>query len=34
MSEQIVMVSLGELVPTTHVYRKFASIWNFDVNAK
>jgi IS5 family transposase len=30
MSEQIVMVSLGELVPTTHVYRKFASIWNFD----
>ena len=30
MSDQIVMISLGDLVPTTHIYRKFASIWKFD----
>jgi IS5 family transposase len=30
MTEQIVMVSLGELVPTTHVYRKFVAIWDFE----
>ena len=26
---QIVMVSLEDLVPSTHVYRKLSSIWNF-----
>lgn len=29
MSEQIVMVSFEELVPSSHVYRKFANIWDF-----
>jgi transposase, IS5 family len=24
------MVNLGELVPSTHIYRKFASIWDFN----
>ena len=26
---QIVMVSLDDLVPSTHVYRKFSLIWDF-----
>lgn len=30
MSDQIVMISLGELVPNTHVYRKFTGVWNFN----
>jgi len=30
MSDQIVMVSLGELVPSSHVYRKFVGIWDFN----
>jgi transposase, IS5 family len=29
MSGQIEMVCLDDLVPDTHVYRKFANIWNF-----
>lgn len=30
MSNQIVMISLEDLVPETHVYRKFAELWNFE----
>jgi IS5 family transposase len=30
MSNQIVMVSLEDLVPTDHVYRKFTGLWKFD----
>jgi IS5 family transposase len=30
MSEQIVMVSLGELVPSDHIYRRFCDLWKFD----
>ena len=30
MSEQIVMVSLGELVPSDHIYRRFCELWSFD----
>jgi len=30
MSNQVVMVSLGELVPADHMYRKFLGLWKFD----
>lgn len=30
MNDQIIMVSLEDLVPQDHVYRKFSSIWQFD----
>jgi len=29
MSNQVVMISLEELVPSNHMYRKFASLWSF-----
>jgi IS5 family transposase len=29
MSSQVVMVSLEELVPSNHIYRKFKNLWNF-----
>jgi len=30
MSNQIMMVSLEDLVPETHVYRKFSNLWDFE----
>ncbi len=30
MSQQIVMVSLEELVPSNHIYRRFSKLWNFE----
>lgn len=29
MSDQIIMVSLNDLVPENHVYRRFLKLWNF-----
>ena len=29
MSSQVEMVSLEELVPASHVYRKFKELWDF-----
>lgn len=29
MTNQIVMICLEDLVPSNHIYRKFASLWNF-----
>jgi len=34
MSNQVVMVSLEELVPANHVYRKFLKLWKFEAVAK
>lgn len=31
MSNQIVMISLEDLVPENHVYRKFSELWNFEI---
>ena len=30
MSQQIIMVSLNELVPADHIYRRFCGLWNFE----
>ncbi len=30
MSNQIVMISLEDLVPENHIYRKFSELWNFE----
>ncbi len=30
MSNQVVMVTLEELVPADHMYRKFLKLWKFD----
>jgi IS5 family transposase len=30
MSSQIVMVSLEDLIPTNHIYRRFHSLWKFE----
>lgn len=30
MSKQMVITSLEELVPNTHIYRKFMNLWNFE----
>ncbi|EKE01824.1 MAG: hypothetical protein ACD_21C00041G0001 [uncultured bacterium] len=30
MSKQIVMVSLEDLVPTDHMYRRFSDLWKFE----
>jgi transposase, IS5 family len=30
MTKQIVMICLEDLVPSTHIYRKFSSLWQFD----
>lgn len=30
MSNQIVMVSLEELLPAEHIYRKFICLWEFE----
>jgi transposase, IS5 family len=29
MSKQITMVSLEDLVPTDHIYRRFCDLWKF-----
>jgi len=34
MSNQVVMVSLEELVPANHIYRKFLKLWKFEAVAK
>jgi len=34
MSNQVVMISLEELVPSNHIYRKFLKLWKFDNAAK
>ena len=34
MSKQIIMISLEDLVPETHVYRKFTSLWRFEGTEK
>src|SRR3990170_4668165 len=30
MSNQIVMVSLEDLIPTNHIYRRFCDLWKFE----
>ena len=30
MSQQIVMVSLEDLVPADHIYRRFCDLWKFE----
>ena len=30
MSQQIIMVSLEDLVPPDHIYRRFCKSWNFE----
>ena len=30
MSQQIIMVTLDELVPTDHMYRRFNELWDFE----
>lgn len=30
MSQQIIMVSLEDLVPSDHIYRRFSELWNFE----
>ena len=30
MSKQMVITSLEDLVPNTHIYRKFMNLWNFE----
>jgi len=34
MSNQVVMVSLDELVPANHMYRRFLGLWSFDTASK
>ena len=30
MSKQIVMISLDDLVPENHIYRRFSDLWKFE----
>lgn len=34
MSNQVIMVSLNDLVPTDHIYRKFLELWDFKRTGK
>lgn len=34
MSQQIVMVCLEDLVSSDHMYRKFKTLWKFDIVKK
>jgi IS5 family transposase len=34
MLSQIEMVTLDDLIPTNHVYRKFSNLWTFDIVSK